>query len=198
MGWLSAPLCGVCHTTCSSSAFLTAATVSFSQLHSFTPHSVTLHSVAQFISAGFSPPAANFYFARRQPHLGCVHLAAANAHSPLPAHQSLGGGGISQSIAKVHLHSSATSVSAGRRKITSVASYVAAIAPDDRGLYWQHLCGGSPSASIASYLLIPAAVKRLAIPSVRIPKAFGTAQPCFFFAAGAFTGRNTKTKGNQK
>lgn len=38
MGWLSAPLCGVCHTTCSSSAFLTAATVSFIQLHSTAPH----------------------------------------------------------------------------------------------------------------------------------------------------------------
>jgi len=59
-----------------------AATVSFTQLHSFTPHSVPLHYVAQFISAGFSPPAANFYFARRSPHLGCVHLAAAIAHSP--------------------------------------------------------------------------------------------------------------------
>jgi len=74
-----------------------------------------------FISAGFSPPAANFYFARRQPHLGCVHLAAAIAHSSL----------ISQSIAKVHLHSSATFVPCG--KYTSVASYGAAIAPDDRG-----------------------------------------------------------------
>ena len=69
-----------------------------------------------FISAGFSTPAANFYFARRQPHLGCVHLAAAIAHSSL----------ISQSTAKVHLHSSATFVPCG--KYTSVASYVAAIA----------------------------------------------------------------------
>ena len=56
-----------------------------------------------FISAGFSPPAANFYFARRQPHLGCIHLAAAIAYSYL----------ISQSIAKVHLHSSATFVPVG-------------------------------------------------------------------------------------
>ena len=60
-----------------------------------------------FISAGFSPPAALFYFARRQPHLGSVHLAAAIAHSSL----------ISQSIAKVHLHSSAPFVSASWRKI---------------------------------------------------------------------------------
>ena len=74
-----------------------------------------------FISAGFSTPAANFYFARRPPHLGCVHLAAVIAHSSL----------ISQSIAKVHLHSSATFVPFG--KYTLVASYVAAIAPFDRG-----------------------------------------------------------------
>ena len=76
-----------------------------------------------FISAGFSPPAANFYFARRQPHLGCVRLAPAIAHSSL----------ILQSIAKVHLHSSAPFVSASWRKNTSVAFYVAAIAPADRG-----------------------------------------------------------------
>ena len=135
----------VCHTTCSSSSFLTAATVSFSQLHSTAPHpfhctmltamlfasvpgilppntipnkagcTVTFTSLLHsslgsipllpryFISAGFSPPAANFYFARRQPHLGCIHLAAAIAHSSL----------ISQSIAKVHLHSSATFVPSG-------------------------------------------------------------------------------------
>ncbi len=62
-------------------------------------------------------PLPVFIFARRQPHLGCIHLAAAIAHSYL----------ISQSIAKVHLHSSATFVSAGRRKFTSVASYVAGI-----------------------------------------------------------------------
>ena len=70
-----------------------------------------------FISAGFSPPAANFYSARRQPHLGCVHFAAAIAHSSL----------ISQSVAKVHLHSSAPFVPC--RKYSSVASYGAAIAP---------------------------------------------------------------------
>ena len=74
-----------------------------------------------FISVRFSPPAANFLCARRQPHLGCVHLAAAIAYSSL----------ISQSIAKVHLHSSATFVPCG--KYTPVASYVAAIAPDDQG-----------------------------------------------------------------
>ena len=62
-----------------------------------------------------SPPAALFYFARRQPHLGCVHLAAAIAHSSL----------ISQSIAKVHLHSSAPFVPCG--KYTTGASYGAGI-----------------------------------------------------------------------
>jgi len=69
-----------------------------------------------FISAGFSPPATFFYFARRPPHLGCVHLAAAIAHSSL----------ILQSIAKVHLHSSAPSVPCGQ--YTPGASYVAGIA----------------------------------------------------------------------
>ena len=38
MGWLSAPLCGVCHTTCSSSSFLTAAPVSFTPLYSSASH----------------------------------------------------------------------------------------------------------------------------------------------------------------
>ena len=54
-----------------------------------------------FTSVAFSPPAALFSCARRQPHLGCVHLAAANCSSRTS---------ISQSIAKVHLHSSAAFV----------------------------------------------------------------------------------------
>ena len=62
-------------------------------------HSASLrHS---FTSVAFSPPAALFSFARRQPHLGCVHLATANCSCRTS---------ISQSIAKVHLHSSAASV----------------------------------------------------------------------------------------
>jgi len=56
-----------------------------------------------------------------------------------------------------------------------VASYGAAIAPGGPGLSWQPLCGGSPSASITSYLLIPAAVKRLAIPAVRTSVPHGHA-----------------------
>ena len=118
-----APLCfAVCHAACSSSSFLTAATVSFTPLRSFLPlfrfitprsqlnhllqgwaflqpdtmqctkectnlsqtnatiltgfHSASLRHT--FTSVAFSPPAAFFSFARRQPHLGCVHLAAAN------------------------------------------------------------------------------------------------------------------------
>ena len=55
-----------------------------------------------FISAGFSPPAALFSFARRPPHLGCVQLATANCSCRTS---------ISQSSAKVHLHSSGTCVS---------------------------------------------------------------------------------------
>ena len=128
--------------------------------------SITLVRLS-FISVRFSPPAANFYFARRQPHLGCVHLAAAIAHSSL----------ISQSIAKVHLHSSATCVPCG--KDTPVASYVAVHHPGCPGLPVQPLCGGSPSASITSYLLIPAAVKRLAIPTVRtsVPHGYASFLP---------------------
>ena len=62
-------------------------------------HSASLrHS---FTSVAFSPPAALFSFARRQPHLGCVHLATANCSCRTST---------SQSIAKVHLHSSAASV----------------------------------------------------------------------------------------
>lgn len=94
-----------------------------------------------FISAGFSPPAANFYFARRPPHLGCIHLAAAIAHSSL----------ISQSIAKVHLHSSATFVPFG--KYTSVASNVAAIAPDDRCFPGSPFVGARRPPPFSSFLL---------------------------------------------
>ena len=57
-----------------------------------------------FISAGFSPPAALFSFARRPPHLDCIHLAAANCSCRTS---------ISQSIAKLRLHSSAASVPCG-------------------------------------------------------------------------------------
>ena len=134
----------VCHAACSSSSFLTAASVSFTPLRSFlpsfrfiTPRSQLIHLLQgrasrpltkqytwdapafsqaipailtgfhsaslrhSFTSVAFSPPAALFSFARRQPHLGCVHLAAANCSCRTS---------ISQSIAKVHLHSSAASV----------------------------------------------------------------------------------------
>ena len=155
----------VCHTTCSSSSFLTAAPASFTKLRSLLPsfrfisprsqlnicfsawhpapktqtialqdaqflsqataavltgfHSASLrHS---FTSVSFSPPAAHFCYARRPPHLGFVHLASIrlipSVHSPIAA--------------KVHLHSSAPFVPYG--KYTPGASYVAAIAPDDRG-----------------------------------------------------------------
>ena len=83
-----------------------------------------------------------FLCARRPPHLGCVHLAPAIAHSSL----------ISQSIAKVHLHSSATFVPCG--KDTPVASYGAGHHPGCPGLPVQPLCGGSPSASVHSFLIL--------------------------------------------
>ncbi len=59
---------------------------------------------ASFVATSFqlllSPPAAH-NLARRPPHFGCVHLATANCSCRTS---------ISQSIAKVHLHSSAASV----------------------------------------------------------------------------------------
>ena len=61
-------------------------------------HSASLrHS---FTSVAFSPPAAHNLLALRT-HFGCVHLATANCSCRTS---------ISQSIAKVHLHSSAASV----------------------------------------------------------------------------------------
>jgi len=134
-----------------------------------------------FISAGFSPPAANFYFARRQPHLGFVHLAASIAHSSL----------ISQSIAKVHLHSSATFVPCG--KFTSVASYVVGIAFVPHALLPPPLWG----LAVRLHFVVPpySGGRKAARNPCSADKC--AARPCFFFAAGAFTGRNTKTKGNQ-
>ena len=82
-----------------------------------------------FISVLLSPPAAN-NFARRQPHFGCVHLATANCSCRTS---------ISQSIAKVHLHSSAASVPCG--KYTPAASYGACIGLPMVGLYCQPLVG---------------------------------------------------------
>lgn len=124
-----------------------------------------------FISAGFSPPAANFYFARRQPHLGCVHLAAANAHSSL----------ISQSIAKVHLHSSATFVPFG--KFTPVASYVVGIAFVPHALLPPPLWG----LAVRLHFVVPpySGGRQTARNPYSADKC--AARPCFFFAAGAFT-----------
>ncbi len=75
-------------------------------------HSASLrHS---FTSVAFSPPAAN-YLARRPPTSAAFTLRLLFAHSYL----------ISQSIAKVHLHSSAAYVPFG--KFTPAASYGASI-----------------------------------------------------------------------
>lgn len=76
-------------------------------------HSASLRH--PFTSVAFSPPAAH-NLARRPPHFGCVHLAPANCSCRTS---------ISQSIAKVHLHSSAAFVPCG--KYTTAASYVAGI-----------------------------------------------------------------------
>ena len=61
-------------------------------------HSASLRHT--FTSVAFSPPAAHNLLALRT-HFGCVHLATANCSCRTS---------ISQSIAKVHLHSSAASV----------------------------------------------------------------------------------------
>ncbi len=148
----------VCHAACSSSSFLTAATVSFTPLRSLLPsfrfitprsqlficfmagqpisqaqiitQGCTSHSQANatiltgfhsaslrhsFTSVAFSPPAAH-NLARRPPHFGCVHLASANCSCRTS---------ISQSIAKVHLHSSSRAV--GFAKFTARDSYGAGI-----------------------------------------------------------------------
>ncbi len=132
----------VCHTACSSFAFVRAATVSFTPLRSLLPslrfiaprsqlficfkawaaffsHNPThlqphafsqanatiltgFHSASlrhSFTSVAFSPPAA-YYLARRPPTSAAFTLRMLIAHSYL----------ISQSTAKVHLHSSAAFV----------------------------------------------------------------------------------------
>ncbi len=115
-------------------------------------HSASLrHS---FTSVSFSPPAAFFCCARRPPHLGCVHLATAICSCRTS---------ISQSSANVHLHSSAASVPSG--KITPAASYVACTR------LILHLLLQAPLWGLAvrihsSFLLIPAAVRRLAAAGV--------------------------------
>ena len=132
----------VCHTACSSFAFVRAATVSFTPLRSLLPsfrfitprsqlyicfmaghpfsqaqnntRGCTSHLQANatiltgfhfaalrhsFTSVAFSPPAA-YYLARRPPTSAAFTLRLLIAHSYL----------ISQSTAKVHLHSSAAFV----------------------------------------------------------------------------------------
>ena len=76
-------------------------------------HSASLRH--PFTSVAFSPPAAH-NLARRPPHFGCVHLASANCSCRTS---------ISQSIAKVHLHSSSRAV--GFAKFTARDSYGAGI-----------------------------------------------------------------------
>ncbi len=138
---------------------LRAAPVSFTSLSSFLPRFASFRFAAlrstrhPFTKSGSVHPLPIFC-ARRPPYLGCVHLASIrlipSVHSPMAA--------------KVHLHSSAPFVSACRRKFTPGASYGAGHRPGRPGLPVQPLCGGSPSASVTSFLLTPAAVvNRLAI-----------------------------------
>ena len=103
-----------------------------------------------FISAYCSPPAAHFC-ARRPPHLGCVHLATAIAHSSV----------ISQSIAKVHLHSSSTCVYPSGN-IRWRPPMVLAIAPDDRGFLSSPFVGARRPPSFRRSSFTSSAVLRLA------------------------------------
>ena len=143
-------------------------------------HSASLRHT--FTSVAFSPPAAHNLLAVRS-HFGCVHLATANCSCRTS---------ISQSIAKVLLHSSAASVPFG--KYTPAASYGGSIVAAP----W--LCFFSLTQKGAATLLLPPhgcsqarpvvppsrALRRLAS-SASAPQVCG-ARLCFFFAAGAFTG----------
>ncbi len=130
-----------------------------------------------FISAGFSPPAASFYFARRQPHLGCVHLAVAIAHSYL----------ILQSIAKVHLHSSAAFVPPiGGNLLRRLPMLL--LSPRPAGAL---LAAPLWGLAVRLHYVVPpySAGRQTARNPYSADKC--AARPCFFFAAGAFT-RNPK------
>ena len=86
----------VCHTTCGSSSFLTAAPMSFTMLHSFALHSFLIHRY--FISARFSTLRCPYCCARRACHrlrygalLAQSHANASMPHKapPLCAHHGL-------------------------------------------------------------------------------------------------------------
>lgn len=113
---------GVCHTNCSSSSFLTAASVSFTPLRSFLPHSLD--------SATLQPlHSSSIHFSRvhsTRCQLLCSPAAPLGLRSPCDCYCSCSTSR-SQSIAKPHLHSSATSVPFG--KYTPVASYGAVLRP---------------------------------------------------------------------
>lgn len=145
----------VCHTACSSFAFVRAAAMSFTQPPSLTPHSVALHCVTRFISAGFSPSAAFSYFARRQPHLGCVHLAAAIAHVVPPFRK-----------ASLRFTCIVQPPPYPDGKFTPAASYVAGIAFVPHALLPAPLWGLAVCLRSIRSSFSPAANERLANPSV--------------------------------
>lgn len=105
------------------------------QAHNFSQAIATIltgfHSASlrhSFTSVAFSPPAA-YYLARRPPTSAAFTLRMLIAHSYL----------ISQSTAKVHLHSSAAFVPFG--KYTTAASYGAGITIRSSWFYCQPLRG---------------------------------------------------------
>ena len=71
-------------------------------------------------------------------------------------------------------------------KFTSAASYGAGIAIRSSWLYCQPLCGGSLSASIHSFLILSGGHLTA---RQHHSADMCAARLCFFFAAGAFTGR---------
>ena len=132
-------------------------------------HSASLRHT--FTSVSLSPPAAHNLLAVRS-HFGCVHLAAANCSCRTS---------ISQSIAKVHLHSSAAFVPCG--KFTLAASYGAGI-----GLLRRPLLPAPHGGSQARPVVPPSrALRRLASnATVRtsVPHSYASFLPQALLPAG--------------
>ena len=161
------------------------------QPHTFSQANATIltgfHSASlrhSFTSVAFSPPAA-YYLARRPPTSAAFTLRMLIAHSYL----------ISQSSAKVHLHSSATFVPFG--KFTAVASYGAGIAAATWLSFFtlpRKVAAAlltSPFVGLAGTSVRSSLQCLMAARHQRYSADKCAARLCFFFAAGAFTGRQT-------
>ena len=209
----------VCHAACSSSSFLTAAPVSFTKLRSFLPRYASLHHVrSQAICFSTWHPAANTQIRHGRMHsslrkptlqysLGFITLHSSFIHfsivqstrcpllfcspaAPLKAAFTL-------RLLIAHVVSPFRKASLRFTcivqpppypdgKFTPAASYGAGIAIRSSWLYCQPLCGGSLSASVHSFLILSGG-HLTARQHYSADKC--AARLCFFFAAGAFTGR---------